>query len=41
MKRVMAAGMDGSVKVMAANGFFELCVVGSEAFGQEDKIGAA
>jgi hypothetical protein len=22
VKRVMAAGMDGSVKVMAANGFF-------------------
>ena len=37
----MATGVDGSVTIMAANGFFELCMVGSKAFGQEDKIGAA
>jgi hypothetical protein len=37
----MAAGVDGSVTIMAANVFFKLCMVGSKAFGQEDKIGAA
>jgi hypothetical protein len=41
MERVMAAGVDGGVSVVAADLFFDLGVFVAGAFGEEDEIGPA
>jgi hypothetical protein len=41
MERVMAAGVDGGVSVVAADLFFDLGVFVAGAFGEEDEIGSA
>ena len=41
MKGVMAAGVDGSMSVVASDLFFHLGVFVAGAFGEEDEIGPA